>query len=347
MSTAAAGERTSIDGPPGATGAEGRAALGRALKARAGEIAHAVLASWHRRSPAAAEAAGADVEADILRTTESSARQVAHYLVTGEVQTEQQAQTLAATGKAPLRDTIALAELTKLYLYWRETTISVLTEDATVLGLGARTLTEALAAVRTASDSSIVRMTKQFDAERRRLEAELGDERARLAHHTFHDALTDLPNRRLFFDRLSHALDLVARHGTGVALLYVDVDDFKAINDRHGHLAGDEMLVAIARRLGTCVRATDTVARLGGDEFVVLSEQLADPARDAVSLAERIRAALAEPLGVVGLQVCASIGIAVTTSGADADTLLRRADDAMYVAKRRGCGRYELANATA
>jgi diguanylate cyclase (GGDEF)-like protein len=223
-------------------------------------------------------------------------------------------------------------------------TIAVIAEEAGALGLAAELIDEATAIVRGGSDGSIVRMTKQFDAERVRLQEELAIEQARLEHHAFHDALTGLPNRRLFFDRLSHALDLSQRHGRGIGLLFADVDRFKSINDRLGHDAGDRVLSAVAERLARTARETDTVARLGGDEFVVLFEQLLDPAREGVALATRIADALSEPITMSDqeLRTSASIGIAVTTCGGRADDLMRQADDAMYVAKRRGPGSFHL-----
>jgi diguanylate cyclase (GGDEF)-like protein len=323
------------------------AALAVALQARIGEISRTVLTSWHQRSPEAASAADVRAQDDILRTTELATFAIVQYLSNGQVQSEDQARVIAATGKAPLRDTIALAELTKLYLYWRDVTIAVLTEETRALGLEADLIHEATAIVRGGSDGSIVRMAKQFDSERGRLQRELAIEQARLEHHAFHDALTGLPNRRLFFDRLSHALDLSHRHNSGIGLLFVDVDHFKSINDRLGHDSGDRVLVAVAERLVQTARDTDTVARLGGDEFVVLYEQLHDPQSEGIALAERVVDALAEPITASDQQfhASASIGIATTTCGGDADTLIRHADDAMYIAKRQGRGGYHLWNA--
>jgi diguanylate cyclase (GGDEF)-like protein len=318
--------------------------LAIALDARIEEISRRVLTTWHERSPEAASAADLRVQNDILRTTEMSTFAIVQYLSDGQLQSADHARVIAATGKAPLRDTIVLAELTKLYLYWRDVTIAVLTEEAAALGLEADLTNEAVAIVRGGSDGSIVRMTKEFDAERGRLQRDLGIEQARLEHHAFHDALTGLPNRRLFFDRLSHALDLSHRHQSGIGLLFVDVDQFKSVNDRFGHDVGDRVLVEVAERLVRSARDADTVARLGGDEFIVLFEQLHDPESEGIALAERIGTALAEPIPTSDLElhVSASIGIAVTTCGGDADRIIRRADDAMYVAKREGPGSYHL-----
>jgi diguanylate cyclase (GGDEF)-like protein len=323
-----------------------RARLAVALQDRVEEISRTILATWHERSPEAAGAADLRVQTDILRTTELSTFAIVQYLSNGQVQSADQSRVIAASGKAPLRDTIVLAELTKLYFYWRDITLSVLTEEAERLGLGADVVRDATAIVRGGSDGSIVKMAKQFDSERGRLQRELAIEQARLEHHAFHDALTGLPNRRLFFDRLSHALDLSQRHRSGLGLLFADVDQFKSINDRFGHDAGDRVLVAVSERLIRTARDTDTVARLAGDEFVILYEQLHDPRAEGIALAERITRSLAEPIAISDRQIHASvsIGIAVTTCGGDADTLIRQADDAMYIAKREGPGHYRLWN---
>jgi diguanylate cyclase (GGDEF)-like protein/PAS domain S-box-containing protein len=164
---------------------------------------------------------------------------------------------------------------------------------------------------------------------------------AQLTHQAFHDPLTGLANRALFFDRVTHALERGHRSDDGLAVLFLDLDNFKTVNDSLGHAAGDRLLVAVAVRLGVCVRAADTVARLGGDEFAVLIE---DAVGDLASLAaERITAALREPFGLEGKEVfvTASLGIAVAEPGTTASELLRNADMAMYTAKGLGKGRAE------
>ena len=166
---------------------------------------------------------------------------------------------------------------------------------------------------------------------------------ARLAHQAFHDPLTDLPNRALFMDRLAQALARAARRGDGVAVLFLDLDRFKVVNDSLGHAAGDRLLVAVAGRLAAGLRPGDTASRLGGDEFTILLEGLDGP-EDAAVIAERLGAALAAPVPLEGhaVHVTASVGIAFSAGGdADADALLRRADAAMYRAKRRGRGHHE------
>ncbi len=158
-----------------------------------------------------------------------------------------------------------------------------------------------------------------------------------LAHMAFHDHLTGLANRALFRDRLEQAIARSARTGKLAAVLFLDVDDFKTINDSVGHSAGDLLLLKVAERLGTCVRATDTAARLGGDEFAVLVEDVEEPG-DVTRLAERILSTLREPLDIAShhLAVSVSVGITYSTSAASCDELLSNADLAMYTAKVNG-----------
>jgi diguanylate cyclase (GGDEF)-like protein/PAS domain S-box-containing protein len=165
-----------------------------------------------------------------------------------------------------------------------------------------------------------------------------------LARTAFHDALTGLPNRALFLDRLEQALQRATRQGRRVAVLFLDIDNFKVINDSLGHAAGDQLLVDVARRLAASVRSQDTVARFGGDEFTILLEEITDE-RAARETAERI----AEQLGAAiqledrRVVVSASIGIALSTERGDApESLLRNADLAMYCAKSGGKARAEL-----
>ena len=156
-----------------------------------------------------------------------------------------------------------------------------------------------------------------------------------MSHQALHDTLTGLPNRALFLDRLEHALERAARHGEAAAVLFVDLDRFKTVNDSLGHAAGDELLVAVAERLRSCVRVEDTAARLGGDEFAVLAETLTDR-RDAARLAERILQALEEPFLVQGREVFVNGSIGIAVGQSPEDDLLRNADVAMYRAKEAG-----------
>ncbi len=168
-----------------------------------------------------------------------------------------------------------------------------------------------------------------------------------LTHQAFHDELTGLANRALFVDRVAHGLARRERDGTGLAVLLLDLDDFKTVNDGLGHAAGDSMLRAVAGRLATLVRPGDTTARLGGDEFAMVLVDLPSET-SAVHAVERIMTVLGEPLVIDGKEIFArcSIGIAFAGDPADAevtpDQLLRNADAAMYVVKTDGKGRYAI-----
>ena len=165
-----------------------------------------------------------------------------------------------------------------------------------------------------------------------------------LARSSQHDPLTGTPNRALMLDRMQSAAATARRHGTRMAVLFLDMDCFKQINDTLGHAAGDEVLQLVARRLQSIVRASDTVSRHSGDEFLVLLSEVAH-ASDAGAIASKMLVSLAEPGDVRGevVRLSASVGIAIyPEDGKDAATLIERADTAMYRAKRRGRERYEF-----
>jgi len=166
---------------------------------------------------------------------------------------------------------------------------------------------------------------------------------AQLTHQAFHDPLTGLVNRAAFSDRVEQALMRVERKGTTLAALFLDLDNFKTINDRLGHAAGDQVLVMVADRLRECLRATDAAARLGGDEFAILLEDVADTT-NVVQVAERLLASLRQPFVLNGqeLFIGVSIGIAWSHMGQSATDLLRHADMAMYTVKHTGKGRYAV-----
>jgi diguanylate cyclase (GGDEF)-like protein len=160
----------------------------------------------------------------------------------------------------------------------------------------------------------------------------------------YHDALTGLPNRRLLDDRLKQALYRAQRREASVAVLLIDLDDFKQVNDSAGHRAGDAVLREVAMRLGGCVRKADTLSRHGGDEFVVMMADLSGDS-DCQVVAEKIHRALAAEFRIDGksYSLGASIGIAVfPEDGGDADALLRNADAAMYRAKQLGRNHYRF-----
>ena len=165
----------------------------------------------------------------------------------------------------------------------------------------------------------------------------------RVRHQALHDVLTKLPNRSLLLDRVNHWLDHEPRSDARAAVLFIDLDNFKRINDGLGHEVGDELLVAVAARLSGVLRPSDTLARVGGDEFVVLCEGIENE-HQAVAIADRLLHSLEVPFDLRGKEqhVTASVGVALTAAGATAQTLLRDADAAMYRAKERGSGRYEI-----
>jgi diguanylate cyclase (GGDEF)-like protein/PAS domain S-box-containing protein len=171
---------------------------------------------------------------------------------------------------------------------------------------------------------------------------------AQLAHQAFHDPVTGLPNRALFSDRVQHALTRADRERSTVAVIFLDLDDFKTVNDSLGHSVGDDVLREVAVRMLEAIRSTDTVARFGGDEFAVLLEDVAGP-QGVADMADRIVAAFALPVHVQGKDIVipASVGIAlagpsVDEDTVDADELVRNADAAMYICKRDGKGGYRV-----
>jgi diguanylate cyclase (GGDEF)-like protein/PAS domain S-box-containing protein len=170
------------------------------------------------------------------------------------------------------------------------------------------------------------------------------DAEQKLVHQAHYDALTQLPNRTVFYDRLAQTLEQCRRHEWNAALLYLDIDRFKVVNDTLGHPIGDALLQKIAARLAACLRGGDTVARIGGDEFGVIAADLRD-AQDAGKVAQKIVEALQAPFDLDGheLFVSASIGIAVfPLDGADGNALTKNADAAMFSAKERGRNNYQF-----
>ena len=162
-------------------------------------------------------------------------------------------------------------------------------------------------------------------------------------HEALHDPLTGLPNRNLFLDRLQHALAQARRHKSAVAVLFLDLDQFKMVNDSLGHAAGDELLAAVAPRIEQALRPGDTVARFGGDEFAILAEDISTE-RGATRIAERIAEALTKPFVLRHREhfVSASVGISIAGGNETPEALIRDADAALYRAKERGRGGYEI-----
>ncbi|QBF83492.1 diguanylate cyclase [Shewanella maritima] len=196
-------------------------------------------------------------------------------------------------------------------------------------------------------EDKVKQRTKDLAASNQHLQSEIAQRKqmeAQLIHDAQHDSLTGLPNRSYLIDRLNQAVKHVRRHSkTQFALLFLDLDRFKQINDTLGHLAGDEFLIETAKRLTTCIRENDTLARMGGDEFVILLDSISSK-RDAKDISERILKAIAAPYWLANKEFIsgASIGIAYSsTSQSDtSESILRNADKAMYQAKANGKGCY-------
>ena len=193
-------------------------------------------------------------------------------------------------------------------------------------------------------DPTNLTRTVRHAIERQRILIELGHSREREHYLATHDVLTGLPNRHLFLDHVDQALVHAKRSRGMLALLFLDIDDFKTINDSLGHAAGDELLQMFAKRLSACLRQGDAIARFGGDEFTVLQSDVSGP-EQVDTVAKKTLRALARPyvLKNDALTITASVGIAVyPPDGEDAGTLLRNADAAMYRAKEQGRNRFQL-----
>jgi diguanylate cyclase (GGDEF)-like protein len=237
----------------------------------------------------------------------------------------------------------ALNEVTKRCLRWRDCALEVLDESAADLGIDAVTLDEARCMVQRSLDVTLVRMCQSFEDERQRAHDELTNREKELVFLATHDALTGLPNRTLILDRIEQTLTRARHSKEPVAALFVDLDNFKAINDSLGHGVGDELLCAVAKRLEGVIRETDALGRLGGDEFVVVADGLSLAAGPEL-IAERLLEAFIEPFalgedGETRVHAKCSIGIA-TGIRPTAEELLRDADIAMYRAKWGGKSRY-------
>jgi diguanylate cyclase (GGDEF)-like protein len=185
-------------------------------------------------------------------------------------------------------------------------------------------------------------------AEQERISRELEESREHFRHVAFHDTLTDLPNRALLNNQLQASIERAKSEADHLfALLFLDLDRFKNINDSLGHVAGDQLLIATARRLEECLRPNDIVARLGGDEFAILLEDV-EEYNDVIRVAERVQQELMRPLNLGGHEVytTASMGITLSTIGYEhSENILRDADTAMYHAKEKGKARYEIFDA--
>jgi diguanylate cyclase (GGDEF)-like protein len=264
-----------------------------------------------------------------------------------EVTLDASSQTSEIFGELAAHRAASLHELTRRSLWWRNVMADVLRECATRLGVSDDALTQALNMLQLSLELSLLGVCECFERERQRTDEELARREQELAFLATHDPLTGLPNRTLIVDRAEQMLARAARIQAPVAALFIDLDNFKTINDTLGHNIGDELLQAVAARLDAVVRGADALGRLGGDEFVVLVEGVST-ATSPELVAERLLEALHRPFKLGGdrqttVAVSASIGVAVGKGIAAAD-LLRDADFAMYRAKWDGRNRFAVSD---
>jgi diguanylate cyclase (GGDEF)-like protein len=317
-------------------------ALSKAIRERADEIGEKAVAAWIQRR---GEAERLDaMEAEVLTVCRTSTMSVAQFIATGQSPSDESRRQMSNVGRAAANAALEFAEVTKIHLHWRDSVLAALRVEARGLGVSMATYREARYRVDSHFDWSLFIMAERFDHRRKELQAQLAEEQGRLAHQALHDALTGLPNRVFFLERLAQAVDAATRRSIRSAVLFVDIDRFKAINDVGGHAAGDQLIVGVANRLREMLRPGDTVARLGGDEFVILCENLLDAQTEAIGIAERICSTLVKPFSTPNSELftSASIGIAFVKPGDDPHVLVARADSAMYMAKQHGRARYEL-----
>jgi diguanylate cyclase (GGDEF)-like protein len=315
--------------------------LGEALNARTEDV----VAGIRSRSADSGPVLDAVVEDSFVRVGTVSTIAVARWMA-GEgaaVAREVGQESWQIFGQLAAQSAAPLNEVTKRCLRWRDAADDVVRETAEQLELPPEVLAWALGMLQRSLDVTLVRMCQSFESERRRANEELARRQDELAFLATHDALTGLPNRTLILDRVEQMLVRSRHTQAPVAALFVDLDNFKSINDTLGHSVGDELLRAVATRLDAVVRDIDALGRLGGDEFVIIAEGMSLSAGPEL-IAERLLEALKQPFVLKGaeknrLTVTASIGIA-TGDRISAEELLRDADIAMYRAKWDGKNRY-------
>jgi diguanylate cyclase (GGDEF)-like protein len=315
--------------------------LGEALNASTGEVVEEMM----RLSAASGRELDTVVEESFERVGDVSTVAVARWMAGEgeEVAREVGLESWRIFGRLASQRAAPLNEVTKRCLCWRDSAATVLRRRASDLAVEDGTLTQALRMLQRSLDVTLVRMCESFEDERQRSHEELANREKELIFLATHDALTGLPNRSLILDRIEQTLTRARIQQEPVAALFLDLDNFKAINDSLGHSAGDELLCAVAARLEGVVRETDALGRLGGDEFVVIADGLSLAAGPEL-IAERLLEAFKEPFKLSAAEdasvfVRASVGIA-TGRRASAEELLRDADIAMYRAKWGGKSRY-------
>jgi diguanylate cyclase (GGDEF)-like protein len=335
-----------------------RIALGHALETRNDDIVHWCQLEFAKHSGATLDEVAAPQSG--WETTSLAVHSIANWLKSGVSASFLDRERIASLGKAAarrrrvptspeteLRDAsprigpssqsdsplqLSVALITRLNLWWSEATRVVLAEEAERLKISAETLDEACEMVVRSCHSSLVRMAKQFDAEFKTLYD-------RLSNLALHDSLTGLVNRATLIEWLDRAIARLARQPGGLVVAFMDIDNFKEVNDAFGHACGDDVLVELASRLLDQMRPEDLVARMGGDEFVAVFGNLADPLDVAQKLAERLHSIVTQPVRVNGndFHMTMSVGVAVV-QGPDchSDDVLAQADAAMYSVKKTG-----------
>jgi diguanylate cyclase (GGDEF)-like protein len=287
------------------------------------------------------------VQDSFERISRSSTIAVARWLAGEGLQVAREAgqETWEIFGELAAHRAASLNEVTRRCLCWRDSMAEILKQGAAELSVSEDTLAEALNILQLSLEFSLVRMCECFENERRRTDEELKRREDELAFLATHDPLTGLPNRTLILDRVEQMLARSRRNQSPVAALFIDIDNFKGINDTLGHSVGDELLRAVSARLEGVVRDVDALGRLGGDEFVVISEDLSLAAGPEL-IAERLLSAFQHPFNLgsdeqIRVSITASVGIA-SAEGISAEEILRDADIAMYRAKWDGKNRYAV-----
>jgi diguanylate cyclase (GGDEF)-like protein len=315
--------------------------LGRAVNARTDEVVAAMV----RRTNESGCKLEATVEERFARVGAVSTIAVARWMAGEgpEVAREVGQEAWQIFGALASQRAAPLNEVTKRCLRWSDAAREIVHDCSRQLEIRPVVVEEALAMLQRSLNVTLVRMCESFESERQRADEELAHRQRELAFLATHDALTGLPNRTLILDRVEQLMLRSRREQTPLAALFIDLDNFKSINDSLGHVVGDELLRAVAERLTAVVRDSDAVGRLGGDEFVVIASELSFASGPEL-VAERLLEALEQPFVIAGcpqtpLKVTASIGIAGGEREC-AEELLRDADVAMYQAKWDGRHRY-------
>ena len=326
--------------PPALTPSSGSSdlhSLGETLKLRVDDVLTLTL---EHTAEADSDLDGV-VRQSFEQISRSSTLAVARWIAGEEmaVAIEAGRQTWEIFGDLAVRRAASLDEVTWRCFWWRNAMATVIGEIGAQQAASPQVLSQALNILQLSLEFSLLRMCECFEAERRKTDEELGRREAELAFMATHDSLTSLPNRTLVLDRVEQMLARSRRTNSPAAALFIDLDNFKDINDTLGHGAGDELLQAVAARLEGATRESDALGRLGGDEFVVISEELSLAAGPEL-VAERLLDALRPPFRLgpgkgARVTVTASIGIAIAEN-ASAEELLRHADIAMYRAKWDG-----------